>query len=303
MWKPSPSLVYESALTAKHLNAYADVEGGVFEYNPPLGTVPSPMPSTVVAGGAGRGRGGGENVKEEEEEEEGTELILRLTYRPEDPSSFNCVEAERRIKLERRRPAIVWMPTSYAARDALSLTLTYGEPLTEALLSAQLCPRQNSALALSALQGGSLHYSHAVGDLLPVGDWQLCATFAPPAAAAPRYSSSQARLALRVLQAAPQLRWKLRPAFLYEGEALCAKQLCAEVTRAEVFRGELHYSPSLGAVLPLGRHKLRVEFVPAEPRNVKTATLTVPLEVCRRPPKLVVEVDPRTGTQRVKKMR
>lgn len=42
--------------------------------------------------------------------------------------------------------------------------------------------------------------------------------------------------------------------------------------------------------------------MPDEPDNVLHAKQSVALEVSKRPPKIVVELDPRTGKQRVKKV-
>ena len=63
---------------------------------------------------------------------------------------------------------------------------------------------------------------------------------------------------MRVVKALPVIRWKLRPAQIYLGEPISSLQLCAVVARSEIFKGTLVYSPPLGTILPLGRHKLQV---------------------------------------------
>ena len=91
-----------------------------------------------------------------------------------------------------------------------------------------------------------------------------------------------------------------------------------------MFKGTLTYSHPLGTVLPIGRHKLQVHterayihtyihacmnpapgqvsFWPEDPDSVLPAKAGVVLEVSKRAPRIVVDVDPATGKQVVRKI-
>lgn len=67
--------------------------------------------------------------------------------------------------------------------------------------------------------------------------------------------------------------------------------------------GTLVYTPPIGACLPPGRHKIDCEFVSDTPQNVLPSTMSMSVEVVKRPPKIVWEVDPMTGQLKATKQK
>jgi cyclophilin family peptidyl-prolyl cis-trans isomerase len=97
-------------------------------------------------------------------------------------------------------------------------------------------------------------------------------------------------------KAKPSLTWSTPAAIAY-GTALGASQLNATATVA----GNFTYTPSAGAVLPVGNHTLNVVFTPTDTGNYTTASANVTLKVndapaVSAPPTSVGAPPPSAGT-------
>jgi outer membrane protein OmpA-like peptidoglycan-associated protein len=81
----------------------------------------------------------------------------------------------------------------------------------------------------------------------------------------------------KLTQTKPAITWGI-PAAIQEGTALSATQLNALASTA----GTYTYSPAAAALLPVGKHTLKVTFVPTDPK-FETVETTVEIEVLAKP--------------------
>ncbi len=137
---------------------------------------------------------------------------------------------------------------------------------------------QGSALGTEQLNAtanmpGSFAYMPAAGEVLSPGMHKLTVTFTP--ADTLNYNVARAVVSVSVAEKLPvDLNWRGPSAISY-GTALSAAQLNATASVA----GAFVYAPPTGIVLPPGRHRLTVSFVPADAERYSTANATVELEV------------------------
>lgn len=97
-------------------------------------------------------------------------------------------------------------------------------------------------------------------------------------------SSSTTPVTLTVTKATPTIEW--RPSEIVFGTALGSGQLNAVATfmaglppSATSVAGTFTYTPPAGTVLPVGRHKLSVQFTPADTADFNTAFAQIGIEV------------------------
>lgn len=101
----------------------------------------------------------------------------------------------------------------------------------------------------------------------------------------------------KLIQTKPTVTWAT-PASILEGTALSATQLNALAGVA----GKFTYAPTAPTVLPVGKHTLKVTFVPTDPK-FETVELTVEIEVLAKAkitwanPASIVEGTPLSATQ------
>jgi outer membrane protein OmpA-like peptidoglycan-associated protein len=101
----------------------------------------------------------------------------------------------------------------------------------------------------------------------------------------------------KLVQTKPTITWAT-PVAIQEGTALSATQLNAVAS----VPGTYTYSPATAALLPVGKHTLKVTFVPTDPK-FETIETTVEIEVLAKAkitwatPAAIVEGTPLSGTQ------
>ncbi len=131
--------------------------------------------------------------------------------------------------------------------------IQYGAALSSAVLNAQ------------ASVPGKFAYSPAVGTVLKAGTQTLTAVFTPSDTKA--YSAASATVQLTVNQADPVITWAPVPA-ITQGTALSSAQLNATAS----VPGTFTYSPSVGAIPPVGTQPLTVTFTPTDLTDYKPFT-------------------------------
>lgn len=128
---------------------------------------------------------------------------------------------------------------------------------------------------------GTFDYSPPAGTGLNVGTHTLSVVFTPADTAT--YASVAASVAIQVDQAEPFLSWGT-PAPILLGTPLSEIQLSAIAFAGTQVAGTYAYSPSLGDILPLGKHDITVVFTPADTLNYTSATKTVSIVVYQAAP-------------------
>jgi hypothetical protein len=111
-----------------------------------------------------------------------------------------------------------------------------------------------------------------VGAVLAVGEHTPIVTFRP------RDNEDnpqvQTAVTLSVVMAQPTISWN-PPATISAGKALSEEELNATASVPGTFR----YKPSLGEILPVGKHTLTVTFTPTDTMNYEPIKAAVPLAV------------------------
>ncbi len=138
--------------------------------------------------------------------------------------------------------------------------IPYGTPLS----SRQLCA--------TASVPGTFDYAPEPGETLAAGIHILSVTFTPFDTA--NYATTRASVSLAVEKAVPSIDWRT-PEPMKPGTALSDAQLDAMAW----IPGSFVYSPPAGEVLPPGRHKLSVTFIPSCGANYAPAQAAVTINV------------------------
>jgi hypothetical protein len=141
-------------------------------------------------------------------------------------------------------PAITWSAPA---------PIQYGTALSSAVLDA------------TANVPGSFAYTPAAGTVLKTGPQTLTAVFTPSDTTT--YSAATATVQLTVNQASPVITWA-PVAAITQGTALSSAQLDATAN----VPGTFSYSPSAGAVPPLGTQPLTATFTPSDAIDYMPAT-------------------------------
>jgi len=176
---------------------------------------------------------------------------LSVTFTPTDTVNFGPVTASVSVQVNQATPAISW---------ATPASITYGTALSSTQLNA------------SSSIPGTFSYTPALGTVLGAGAQMLSVSFTPTDAI--DYQSASATVLLTVNKATPIVTWPT-PAAISYGAALSAAQLNATAS----VPGTFVYTPSPGAVLPVGVQTLSATFTPADSADYLAATSTVSLTV------------------------
>jgi pilus assembly protein CpaE len=182
--------------------------------------------------------------------------VLSVEFAPEDAANYAPAQASVSLTVTLATPAIVWPDPA---------PIAYGTALSAAQLNA------------NAPVPGTFVYTPSAGEMLPAGEHTISVSFTPKDSTA--YRTAGAAVSLVVNKATPIVTWPA-PAAISYGAALGAAQLNATA----LVPGTLIYSPSLGEVLPSGRHSLQVTFMPADTLNYTTVEASVPITVLRETP-------------------
>jgi hypothetical protein len=259
-WEPQTTLIYGSPITkADHCNAYADLPGGSFVYDPPEGTF-------LSSGG---------NIK------------FTLTYTPDDVQNYVALTMTKYLQVEKRIPIIEWNCFS---------KLTYGVPLGIEQLNAKLSEQENFKSTLDDLRDSVFLYSPPLGTVLAAGrENQIRLDFIPSESQQRNYQATTKAITIEVIPRTPKIKWKPKSQHLVEGEALSEEHLNAIVRDETLNPGEFIYTPPLGTTLLAGRYLVELQFIPTYPENCRSVKMSLNFEVAKRPPKLVWITDPVTG--------
>lgn len=259
-WEPSTTLIYGSPITKMdHCNAYADLAGGTFEYDPPEGTF-------LSAGG---------NIK------------FTMIYTPDDLKNYTVVTMTKYLQVEKRIPFIEWHCSS---------KLIYGIPLSSDQLNARLSTEENSKSTLEDLADSVFLYTPGIGTLLSAGrDIQLRLDFIPSEKQQRNYQSATKCITIEVIPRTPKIRWKPKSLHLVEGDPLSEDHLNAFIREENLNPGTIVYHPPLGTKFPSGRYLVELQFIPLYPENCRATRMSLNFDVAKRPPKLIWVNDPVTG--------
>lgn len=189
---------------------------------------------------------------------------LAAHFTPTDTNNYELADASVTLEVQQATPILTW-PTPAG--------IVYGTALSSTQLNA------------TADVPGVFTYSPAAGTILNAGPAQtLSVQFVPTDTR--NFKNASATVKLDVAKAKQTLTWT--PVAIVYGTPLGASQLNAQVTVVgPAAAGALVYTPPSGTVLDAGTHTLTV--VAQETPNYETATLSVPLEVARKPLSLVVD--------------
>ncbi len=148
---------------------------------------------------------------------------------------------------------------------------------------------------------GTFTYSPAHNTLLSVGTHTLYVTFTPSCSRSTCSCSGSVRVTVK--KSLPLLSWAT-PAYMHFPTPLSTTQLCCG---SNLRGGVFIYEPPLDTVLPVGKHKLRVTFMPdatsEDSDNFESASLgvsVVVLEACVRVPVLVWDINKERERERDK---
>jgi hypothetical protein len=268
VWDCATDAVFEMVLNAKeYCNAYVNLEGGEFIYDPPIGTM-------LAAG---------EHVK------------LSLTYIPDDPVNYETVNLTRYIHIDRRLPIIQW---------DCPAKMHYGQAISKTELCACLSHTENSADTLEQVAGGEFTYSVALGVFPPAGkDLLIEMTFIPPEAARCNYLTVTSTRLIQVLRLTPQIKWKPKQSAITHGKPLDGTLHCnAVIVQKSLCPGICEYTPPIETLLSKGKHSVEMHYIPLYPENCHEVFLTHTFEVTKKPPMIVWEKDPLNGKLRARKV-
>lgn len=195
---------------------------------------------------------------------------LSVTFTPDD-THYATITKNVQIVVNPIAPVITWNTPG---------AIIYGTPLT------------NQQLNASANILGHFVYTPDFGTVLTTGTTHtLQATFIPDDAV--NYTSKSVTVNLVVNQAIPDINWA-NPQDIIVGTALSNIQLNASAN----VTGNFTYMPPAGTQLPLGNGQtLKVNFVPTDAVNYKSASKQVTINVINRLVPVITWSNPATITQ------
>ena len=306
-WTRPATIVYGTPLSARQLNASADIPGN-FVYNPVAGK--------VLAAGT---------------------HSLRVTFTPSDLRRYRVAQASVNLTVCKATPVLTWpspvaitvgtaltglqlnatanvpgtfcyqpgmgtvlsvgthvLRVSFSPRDAgnyttacASVCLTVSTVRKTTPLLAWTTPAPitfGTALSTTHLNAtanvpGTFAYQPAAGTVLDAGTQTLSAVFTPTDGT--RYNTASISVRLTVNPIAPVITWAV-PAPITYGTALGVRELNAR----SVVAGSFAYVPAAGTVLSAGSQTLRTTFTPDNLRNYTTVTAQVVIQVRKAVPEL-----------------
>ena len=203
---------------------------------------------------------------------------LAVTYVPSQTHkrNFNNITKTVEISIEQPEPMMLW-PTPPP--------VNCGRPLTRKHLNAQ-CVEPGLTPGT-----GTFEYDPPLGSILPMGLGQRLSvlyTVAPEWQYS--YQPTEVHVLVDVIPArTPVLTWDA-PEPIPFGSMITQFQLNA---RCNVSEGFLYYEPQRGAILASGEtHTLKVTFIPDDPLEWQSVSLTVPIHVFKNSPVLRWQPDP-----------
>jgi MBG domain (YGX type)/FG-GAP-like repeat len=190
---------------------------------------------------------------------------LSTHFAPNDTHNYETADASVTLEIQQATPIITWSSPA---------GIVYGTALSSTQLNA------------TADVPGSFVYTPAAGTILDAGNGQtLSVQFTPEDTR--NFKNASATTTIDVAKAKQTLSWNA-PAPIVYGTPLSSTQLNATVSVVgPAAPGALVYSPVAGTVLDAGNHTLSVTA--QETSNYESATLSVALEVTRKPLSLVVD--------------
>ncbi len=168
-----------------------------------------------------------------------------------DPNFANG-EVSAILEVTKATPVISW---------ATPAPITYGTALSGEQLNA------------SANVSGDFEYTPAAGTELEIGTWTLTTVFTPKDTA--NYNTATASVELTVIPNVDvEIIWEPKTPITY-GTPLSVDQLNATAN----IEGHFYYNPTYGTILPAGRQKLAVTFIPTERKYYKNQYMEVYIDV------------------------
>ncbi|MBO7107387.1 MAG: hypothetical protein J6W73_04055, partial [Verrucomicrobia bacterium] len=156
------------------------------------------------------------------------------------------------LEVTKATPVISW---------ATPAPITYGTALSGEQLNA------------SANVSGDFEYTPAAGTELEIGTWTLTTVFTPKDTA--NYNTATASVELTVIPNVDvEIIWEPKTPITY-GTPLSVDQLNATAN----IEGHFYYNPTYGTILPAGRQKLAVTFIPTERKYYKNQYMEVYIDV------------------------
>jgi hypothetical protein len=182
--------------------------------------------------------------------------ILSVAFTPADIVSYSPAKADVQVTVASAIPTLAWPAPA---------PITCGVALSTDQLNA------------TASVPGTFVYKPAAGEVLTAGRHMLSVNFTPTDTAG--YTTAQAKVALIVVAATPDLAWPQPVAITY-GARLCADQLNAKAS----VPGTFVYIPAEGSMLAAGTHTPSVIFTPADSESYTPAQAAVSLVVDKAEP-------------------
>ena len=182
--------------------------------------------------------------------------ILSVSFTPADTASYSPAKADVQVIVASATPTLEWPAPA---------PITCGVPLGETQLNA------------TASVPGTFAYKPAAGEVLTAGRHTLSVFFTP--ADSVGYTTAQAKVALIVVAATPDVAWP-QPASITYGARLSADQLNAKAS----VPGTFVYIPAEGSMLAAGTHTPSVLFTPADSESYNPAQAAVSLVVAKAEP-------------------
>ena len=177
--------------------------------------------------------------------------VLTAHFTPADGSRYASAQSSITVTVMKAPPRITW---------ATPESIKYGTPLSTSQLNA------------TASEEGSFEYFPNAGTVLTVGEHTPSVTFKPYNNA--DYPSVQTAVTLSVEMARPTISWN-PPATISVGSPLTSAELNATAS----IPGTFQFKPTLGEILPAGKHTLTATFTPTDSMNYEPVRASISITV------------------------
>jgi len=199
---------------------------------------------------------------------------LSLTVAPKDRKNYVGVTLTREILVDRQPAPISW-PTPEP--------IEFGTPLGASELCAALDWSKLKAEERQDVEGGRFEYTPQPGAVLNATDGAILAVVYHPPASCQNFKESKVlRVLIVVLKAAPKIICRPVKALTY-GTAFASKHINPTVGS---FAGDFSFSIPLGTILPPGKHRIGVDYLPANSLNAFGSSFVLYLDVYKALPVL-----------------
>ena len=195
--------------------------------------------------------------------------VQNVTFTPTDTTDYNTVTTSVNVTVDKATPTISMAPAASA--------ITYGQELSSSTLSGGV-----------ASMAGSFAFTTPT-TMPTAGTTAQSVTFTPTDTT--DYNTVTTSVNVTVNKATPAIAWT-NPAAIFSGTALSVAQLNASASVA----GAFVYSPTNGAVLPIGTNTLSTVFTPTDTADYNSVTDAVSLVVLPIPPAITVQPASQTNT-------